>query len=202
MTPAATAGTRGPRASAMPPDERRRAIVDATLPLVLRDGPNVTTRQIADAAGIAEGTIFRAFADKDELLAAVVQAALDPAPLQHRLARIDATQPLEDRLVEAVAVLQQRSMAIWQLIAALGPKHRPDRRAKSTLPGVEALVALIGADAARLRIAPDAAARYLRALTIATGHPALSEGRPLPAAEVVSLFLDGVGAPAPGRRRR
>ena len=40
-------------------------IVDAALPLLLEHGEMVTTRQIADAAGIAEGTIFRAFADKD-----------------------------------------------------------------------------------------------------------------------------------------
>ena len=42
-------------------------IVAATLPLLLEHGELVTTRQIAEAAGIAEGTIFRVFADKDEL---------------------------------------------------------------------------------------------------------------------------------------
>ena len=55
------------RAAALPPDERRSMIVAATLPLLLEHGDRVTTRQIAEAAGIAEGTIFRAFADKDEM---------------------------------------------------------------------------------------------------------------------------------------
>jgi AcrR family transcriptional regulator len=80
VTPTRTAIEEVPRtqkrASALPPGERRSMIVQATLPLLLEHGEMVTTRQIADAAGIAEGTIFRVFADKDELIAAVLDAAL------------------------------------------------------------------------------------------------------------------------------
>ena len=43
-------------------------IVDAVVPLLLEHGGDVTTRQIAEAAGIAEGTIFRVFPDKAALL--------------------------------------------------------------------------------------------------------------------------------------
>ena len=73
------------RASALPPDERRSAIIEATLPLLLEHGEMVTTRQIAEAAGIAEGTIFRVFADKDAVIAAVIDAAVDPAPIEAAL---------------------------------------------------------------------------------------------------------------------
>ena len=57
----------GPRrAAALPADERRSMIVAAALPLLLEHGEMVKTRDIAAAAGIAEGTIFRVFATKDD----------------------------------------------------------------------------------------------------------------------------------------
>src|SRR3979409_410727 len=89
------------RAAALPPDERRSMIIEATVPLLIEHGEMVTTRQIADAAGIAEGTIFRAFADKDELLGAVIDAALDPAPLERALTTIDPSLPLPEIVVSA-----------------------------------------------------------------------------------------------------
>ena len=46
-------------------EDRRAAIVEAALPLLIEHGANVTTSQIAAAAGIAEGTVFRAFGDKN-----------------------------------------------------------------------------------------------------------------------------------------
>src|SRR5258708_33992603 len=73
--------TKTKRATALPPDERRSMIVAATLPLLIEHGDRVTTKQIAGAAGIAEGTIFRAFGDKDAVSGAALESALDPAPL-------------------------------------------------------------------------------------------------------------------------
>src|SRR5262245_33537829 len=64
--------SRARRASALPAEARRSMIVEAALPLVLEHGERVTTKQIAEAAGIAEGTIFRVFEDKDAVIAAVV----------------------------------------------------------------------------------------------------------------------------------
>src|SRR3954454_19055199 len=94
------------RAAALPVDERRSMIIEATIPLLLEHGDMVTTRQIADAAGIAEGTIFRAFADKDELLAAVIEAALDPAPLERALDTIDPSLPLSEIVTSAAEFSQ------------------------------------------------------------------------------------------------
>src|SRR3954453_9179210 len=92
------------RAAALPLEERRAAIVQATLPLFLEHGAAVTSREIAHAAGIAEGTIFRVFDDKTALLDAVIEAAFDPAPIELAIRSIDAALPFEDRLIAAVEI--------------------------------------------------------------------------------------------------
>ena len=84
-----TYSARVSRATPLPPAARREAILDAVLPLVLDRGRALSTKQIAEASGIAEGTIFRVFADKGELLEAVVEAAVDPAPTEAALRAID-----------------------------------------------------------------------------------------------------------------
>src|SRR5205807_338584 len=121
--------TRAGRAAALPPDERRSMIVAATLPLLLEHGDRVTSRQIAEAAGIAEGTIFRVFADKDEVIAAVIEAALDPEPLEAALAAIPAGPAFEDGLAAAVVLIQQRVIDIWRLVSSVGTRfHEMTRR--------------------------------------------------------------------------
>ena len=181
---------RSQRAAALPPDERRAAIIAATLPLIYEHGAAVTTRMIALAAGIAEGTIFRVFADKDTLIEAAVEAAFDPAPMEAALSHIDAALPFEERLAVAVSIVQQRTRSIWRLASTVGVnKVPPDRRKPSDVP---ALVALFEPERDRLDRNPVDAARMLRALTLAVSHPALIHDEPMSPDEIVSLLLDGI----------
>jgi AcrR family transcriptional regulator len=176
------------RAAALPPDQRRAAIVDATLPLLLERGANVSTRQIAEAAGIAEGTIFAVFRDKEAVVQAVLQAALDPEPTECELAAIDRTAPFEKRLIDAVAVMQRRTNKIWRLLSTVG-----DNGAPRTPPGDFAgLIRIFEDEPGRLRADPVTAARQLRALTAAVSNPSFYAGDPMTAREIVSLFLDGM----------
>jgi AcrR family transcriptional regulator len=173
----------------MAPEARREMIVDAALPLVLEHGERVTTRQIADAAGIAEGTIFRAFADKDDVITAVVARAMDPTRLDEELATIDVDQPFEKCVAAAVAAIQSRVIDVWQLLSSVGPRfhdHQPRPR-----PPLPALVRLFEAHRDRLSVKPTDAAQRLRALTLATTHPALNDA-PLSSRDVTNQFLYGV----------
>ena len=88
-----TADSARSRAAALPPEARRAHIIEATLPLLLEHGATITTRQIAEAAGIAEGTIFRVFPDKESLVAAVVEAAFDTTSVDAALEAIDPDPP-------------------------------------------------------------------------------------------------------------
>jgi AcrR family transcriptional regulator len=183
---------RAKRASALPPEERRAMIVDAALPLILEHGERVTTRQIADAAGIAEGTIFRAFADKDDVIGAVIDRALDPAPLEEALAAIDLAQPFEKCLDAAIAAIQRRVVDVWLVMSAVGPRYH-ERKATTPQPPSPSLVKLFEAHKERLSVKPIEAAKRLRAVTLAVTHPVMNDA-PLSSREVAKQFLYGVHA--------
>ncbi|MGE3359188.1 MAG: TetR/AcrR family transcriptional regulator [Acidimicrobiia bacterium] len=181
---------RSGRAPSMAPEERRASIIAAARPLLLRNGPSVTTRQIAEAAGVAEGTLFRVFADKDTLLRAVLEDAVDPAPVERAIVEIDRAQPLEVQLEEAVTILQRRALDIWALITAIGTHPGPPQSKHPVR--FHSLTELLEPHAARLRCDPRFAAEALRAMALAMTHP-LAAPRPRPdAAAIVALFLDGV----------
>jgi AcrR family transcriptional regulator len=179
------------RAAALPPDERRRALVEATIPLLVEHGEGVTTRQIAYAAGIAEGTIFRVFPDKDALLAAAVDAGLDPAPFERALEAIDPAQPLEDVVHEVVLLALRRLADTWRLLSSVGSRIRD--RQQRPMAESPALARLLAAHRADLVVPPRSAARTLRALTLAMSHPLLVD-RPTPSREIVRTFLHGVSS--------
>ncbi|MGC5015179.1 TetR/AcrR family transcriptional regulator [Streptosporangium sp. DT93] len=187
-----------PRASPLPPDERRAALIASTLSLVLAHGPDVSTRQIAQAAGVAEGTIFRVFATKDELVNAAVSSAFDPAPLLEELRSVDGTAPLEARLVAAAEIMQRHTRRIFHLMSTLGAvgAAEAERTHRQRMEHAEfshrAIVDLIVPDRDLLRCEPGGVAQRLKLLTIASSHPAFVETDPMSPADIVSLLLDGV----------
>ncbi|WP_157622595.1 TetR/AcrR family transcriptional regulator [Nostocoides sp. Soil756] len=184
-----------PRARAMSPDERRAAIVEVTVPLLREHGAAVTTKQVAEAAGIAEGTVFKAFGTKDDLVQACVGSVFDSTPAVARLRGIDRDLTLDERLTEGVRVLQQHVEQVVGLISVLmhsgAPApvgHKPTRHSD---PAVEAALAdLVGPDAPTLRKPVDEVVGLLQLLTLSSVHPLMATGR-LDAAEIVSVVLDG-----------
>lgn len=105
-------------------------IVAAAVPLLVEYGAAVSTLQIAKAAGIGEATIFRAFADKDELLDACVAAVLRNEQVLAEMDAVPLDQPLADRLTEAAATLRaylDRMGAVIGAVHAAGGR-RLERR--------------------------------------------------------------------------
>jgi len=88
------------RARPLPPAERRASLIAATRQLILDHGPDVTTRQVAEAAKVAEGTLFRVFPTRRDLIAATIADHLSP----ERLADIFATAPATKTVDETTEV--------------------------------------------------------------------------------------------------
>jgi AcrR family transcriptional regulator len=163
--------------------------VAAVLPLIVEHGEAVTSRQLAEAAGVSEGTIFNVFADKDELLAATLEAALDQGPFERSIAEIDSTAMFHDQLVGATRLIQERIVDIWQLLSSLGTRPQDAARPLPVSPG---LTALFTRHADEITVGPVDASRLLRALTLALTHPLLAADA-LDAERIVDVFLHGVG---------
>src|SRR5450759_4141394 len=63
------------RSRRLPAAERRQQIVDAVLKVVSEHGvPEATTSRIAEAAGVAEGTLYVHFSSRAEMLTAALDA--------------------------------------------------------------------------------------------------------------------------------
>jgi AcrR family transcriptional regulator len=198
------------RAAPLPPAERRAALIAATSATLRRLGRLASTREIAEAAGVAEGTIFRVFASKEELIDAAVRASFDPDPFLRQLDTIDLSQPLHERLVAFVAVMQARFLGTFELMAAVGmsappPQHNGHRDdGERWVREIDERIAnLVGPDVDQLACSPDDLHRYLRLLTFSGSHARLVDGAVLPPSTIVDVILYGVATDrrgCPGRQ--
>lgn len=191
------------RAVPLPADDRRRAIVEAVIPLLLERGPSVTTREMAEAAGIAEGTIFRVFPDKTSVIHEAVKTSMDPVRIQQAIAAIPATDPLADQLDAAAGILVGRTERVAALVGVL-------RAAGSTSGGppkgarlyvmeantaiLRALTGLFERNRDAIRVDPLQAATAFRGYVFAIAHPLIAAAERPTTGEIVDVILNGVSS--------
>src|SRR5437763_5458984 len=87
-------------------EERRKAIVNAAVPLFARDGfSGTTTREISEAAGISEALLFRHFPTKKALYREILHSGCEGDPALEKLATL---QPSTETLVCIARFMMRR----------------------------------------------------------------------------------------------
>ncbi|CCH28645.1 TetR/AcrR family transcriptional regulator [Actinosynnema sp. NPDC047251] len=189
------------RAPAMSVEDRREAIVAATTPLLLQHGANVTTSQIAQAAGIAEGTVFRAFKDKQELIATCVRSVLAVDAELAVLAEARQVEQLPDRLSWAISAVSGYLDRTWRLMGVLRESGYDPHRKGSEHKGPPVEMRLLSAriaelftpDAHRMRVPAELAARLLMGLVFTNRMQGEGFGETsADTDQLVELYLHGV----------
>lgn len=196
----------------MTPDDRRAAIIDAVLPLVGELGVDVTSRELADAAGVAEGTLFRAFGDKYSLVGAAavegLHRASGPVETRAELAAIDREAPLEERLERVIELGRRRMSDVMRWMGVLRALHHRTGARDQVEPGhvqdfraqlmeqreqqreatVAGLIGVLQPDEHRLRVPIEVAVALVEA-SIAGTHARVDHLLPAPSPRVVADAL-------------
>jgi AcrR family transcriptional regulator len=185
----------------MAPEDRRAALIAATVPLLYEHGLEVSTRKIAEAAGVAEGTIFGVFPDKHSLVVAALMQALDPQPTLDALAEIEPELDLRFRLIKAADLINELFTGNAKLLSAarnlaLSTGARPEaalrRMAVSREKLLAAITAVIEPDGEQLRRSPTTVARLFLLYCGANTHGPFGEPESFNGNDMVSLLLDGL----------
>lgn len=185
-------------------DERRASIVEATGPLLELYGQQLTTKQIAEAAGVAEGTIFRAFDSLQEVIEATVTASLSP----ERLDAIVADTTFPGTLagdVEGAFEAASRYFDVVRsafLIGHNSPSHDANARcARDLLQERDAQLAALlterlATHADELTVAPSECAQLVLALAVGERRRHAAGPDPLSREVLVGTIVHGVRKPA------
>lgn len=181
------------RARPLSPDERRAAIVDAVIPLIREQGRGVSTRQLAEAAGIAEGTLFRAFGDKESIIQAAIDRFMDPEPLRARLRGIDPDDPTEAKVHQVIQLLRDRLTGFVGFMSAIGitgpppgahGQHREDEQ------WLDIMAQLFGED--EIAVPVPALAFYLRMLAFGSSIPVLNAPHDFTTEALTDFVMHGI----------
>jgi AcrR family transcriptional regulator len=181
------------RARPLPPDDRRAAMVACVIPLLKQYGRDVSTRQIAEACGVAEGTVFRAFGDKESLIAAAIETYFDPLPFRAALRGIDPELPAEEKLSAVLGLLRDRFSGVIGFMSALRMTEGPPPVVRNGgEQWLEVLRELLAPNAAELAVPVETVGAYLRLVAFAAAVPQFTVSHDFGTEELLALVAHGV----------
>jgi AcrR family transcriptional regulator len=196
------------------PEQLRQIIVRAAIPLI-GEYNTLTTAQIARAAGIEDADLVALFPDKDAVIQACMEtvtahlsAAMDPTDEIRKLDAIREEQPLTARLVEVLSIVDayyrrvRTDLGAFEQAMATGTgttdtpatqsSGRMDLRFITRVPELrQAVERLLEPDRQSLRLPVEALAETFLSMAHVGSRTANEERSPLPAEQVVDLFLHG-----------
>ena len=179
------------RARPMSPEERRSAILDAAIPLLRENGREVSTKQLAEAAGVAEGTLFRAFGDKDAIIGAAIERYFDPEPFRNALRGIDPDEQTVDKIRQVLHLLSERFTGVIGFMSAVrGDVGPPPRRGTGEAEWIGILSQLFRPD--ELGIPVETLGFYLRLLAFGAAIPPITSVHAFTLDELLELVTRGV----------
>jgi AcrR family transcriptional regulator len=210
------------RASGPRKTDTRQALIDAALAVFLRRGfARATTREIAQTAGVAEGTIYRHFADKyalfHEVFMSLTAGIVEELMRFRERAGHDTVRANLEHLFVLVGGMQEQLSSLmasmWadpELAKAVGARARELSPSGFVPPGPVSMVAeYIRAEQELGRIRRDVDAREAAAVVVSvpfaagmeralTTHPDASsefprpDDFPLPAAGALDILARGL----------
>jgi AcrR family transcriptional regulator len=185
----------------------RQRVVRAAVPL-LGEHDSLTTARIAEAAGVGEGELLAVFPDTTAVLDACVStmtarvsAVVDPAGEVRRIAAVGVDQPLAARLVAVLDILVayhrrvRDELSTFDQISTPGTGGGAGLRFLQGVPEVrESVVDLLRPDEDRLRLPVETLAEVFLLMSHAATRGAAEGPPPVPAEQIVDLFLNGCSA--------
>ena len=121
------------RAQKMTIEKRREQILKVALPMVAKSGSAIKTSDISKAAGIADGTLFRVFQDKQALLDACLEETLDPRGLVQEIVDSLGVNPIEACLEQAGNALIAYFRAALPIMHSILPIARSDAKRETII---------------------------------------------------------------------
>ncbi len=201
----------------MSSDRRREAILEAVSRQVVDSEMTMTTKELAQAAGVAEGTLFRVFDSKEELLIAAFSHRLEQMARNDdadgRLAALHELPSLRERLDVYIALATDliSSWVHMMVIFRRFLRGSEGQRAKGAVEAHKSEITrvkntyqerlsyltrcchdLIGPDADQLRMPVDTVVAFVQSVVMSMAMAREFHDFGITADDASSIVMDGV----------